>query len=657
WLNRILKVPDITVDNFMDRLDNGVIVCKLAKLIEMECNLVLPNGSLAAAGAAKTGTAAALNGSQTPPRTESHTTTPTWSTPGKSIQEIPKHFYVSASHRGNRISSVDSASGSPFAAGGSVPFTAATMKCWENAKSRTFFARDNVSNFLNWCRLLGVHDAVLFETEDLVSHVNQRHVVLCLLEVARIACTRHSFSPAPGLVEFEQEIDREIERELKREEEKQKMKELKANKTTAAEVLHPKKPAHLKSSDLQQATPKDVLLAESLSAGKIDEALPEVDQGVQLEDLEEEDEVTLHSSRPLSSNADEIDRGSSLMDEETSATESEEHQCNNTVSSPEIRSPSPANSIISSASSTYLEPNMVSCGGSSVSDAASHSSTPTPMTSELDHKVMLIAKTYYGKEARQGVQRLSEGKYKIANRIVFVRLLKARHVMVRVGGGWTTLSDFLIRHGGDPDHQILPDELLPLDTKPSSSHPRRRSSSTHTLVIPGNVLGASSASSHYHSKTPTPTPDLTALHNSRGSVTPTTASYHPSSRYINSTPVSRRSSISSPEPSIGSSTSGYSSSGNSSFAKNAQGHTPNADTKIPVLRRRQRLPSLQLNHDPFRYRSNSSLSISSLPRSTSTILSGPGSGELSYSNSSIPRSNTTLSGSFISNSAFFELTI
>lgn len=206
--------------------------------------------------------------------------------------------------------------------------------------------------------------------------------------------------------------------------------------------------------------------------------------------------------------------------------------------------------------------------------------------------------------------------------------------MVRVGGGWTTLSDFLIRHGGDPDHQILPDELLPLDTKPSTSQSRRRSSSTHTLVIPGNVLT--------HCKTPTPTPDLTALQQ-RGSVTPT-AAYHTHNRYINSTPVSRRSSISSPEPSIGSSTSGYSSSGNS--AKNGAQHTL-VDTKIPVLRRRQRLPSLQLNHEPFRYRSNSSISISSLPRSTSTILSGPGSGELSFSNSSLPRSNTTLSGRYI----------
>lgn len=38
------------------------------------------------------------------------------------------------------------------------------MKCWENAKPHTFFARDNVSNFLEWCRRFGVKDAVLFET-------------------------------------------------------------------------------------------------------------------------------------------------------------------------------------------------------------------------------------------------------------------------------------------------------------------------------------------------------------------------------------------------------------------------------------------------------------------------------------------------------------
>lgn len=87
------------------------------------------------------------------------------------------------------------------------------VKCWENAKSQSFYARDNVCNFIKWCRFLSVREAVLFESEDLVLHNNQRNVVLCLLEVARIACTQFAFSPAPGLVQLEQEIDHEIELE------------------------------------------------------------------------------------------------------------------------------------------------------------------------------------------------------------------------------------------------------------------------------------------------------------------------------------------------------------------------------------------------------------------------------------------------------------
>lgn len=43
--------------------------------------------------------------------------------------------------------------------------SAKTMKCWSTAKPRSFYARDNVANFLKWCRTLGVREAVLFETE------------------------------------------------------------------------------------------------------------------------------------------------------------------------------------------------------------------------------------------------------------------------------------------------------------------------------------------------------------------------------------------------------------------------------------------------------------------------------------------------------------
>jgi hypothetical protein len=37
WLNKILKTSNITSQNFMDKLDNGVIICRLAKIISLWC--------------------------------------------------------------------------------------------------------------------------------------------------------------------------------------------------------------------------------------------------------------------------------------------------------------------------------------------------------------------------------------------------------------------------------------------------------------------------------------------------------------------------------------------------------------------------------------------------------------------------------------------
>lgn len=54
------------------------------------------------------------------------------------------------------------------------------------AKPGTFFARDNVHNFISWCRKsLGIIECLLFETDDLIMRKNEKHVILCLLEVAR----------------------------------------------------------------------------------------------------------------------------------------------------------------------------------------------------------------------------------------------------------------------------------------------------------------------------------------------------------------------------------------------------------------------------------------------------------------------------------------
>ena len=83
-----------------------------------------------------------------------------------------------------------------------------------NAKAGTFFARDNVSNFIGWCRnSLGIIECLLFETDDLIMRKNERHVILCLLEVARRGAKFGML--APMLVQMERQIDREIAAENK----------------------------------------------------------------------------------------------------------------------------------------------------------------------------------------------------------------------------------------------------------------------------------------------------------------------------------------------------------------------------------------------------------------------------------------------------------
>merc|ERR1719266_1483760 len=100
----------------------------------------------------------------------------------------------------------------------------------ENVSPGTWFARDNVYNFIKFCRFLEVMEVVMFETEDLVSQKNEKHVILTLLEVARKGAKIGML--APMLVQFEQEIDQELAREEKemrrREREEQKERERQA---------------------------------------------------------------------------------------------------------------------------------------------------------------------------------------------------------------------------------------------------------------------------------------------------------------------------------------------------------------------------------------------------------------------------------------------
>ncbi|CAL1264337.1 unnamed protein product [Larinioides sclopetarius] len=71
------------------------------------------------------------------------------------------------------------------------------LKYWESAKRETFFARDNAEMFIRWCKSFGVRDAVLFESDGLVLQSQPRTVILCLLELSRLASKYGILLPPP----------------------------------------------------------------------------------------------------------------------------------------------------------------------------------------------------------------------------------------------------------------------------------------------------------------------------------------------------------------------------------------------------------------------------------------------------------------------------
>ncbi|KAL0962966.1 hypothetical protein UPYG_G00347780 [Umbra pygmaea] len=70
---------------------------------------------------------------------------------------------------------------------------------------------------------------------------------------------------------------------------------------------------------------------------------------------------------------------------------------------------------------------------------------------------------------RVSIEYLSEGRYRLGDKTLFIRMLHGKHVMVRVGGGWDTLRGFLLKY--DPgrvlqfttlEHKILAYQKGPL---------------------------------------------------------------------------------------------------------------------------------------------------------------------------------------------------
>ncbi|XP_039500929.1 GAS2-like protein pickled eggs [Drosophila santomea] len=291
WLSTLYPELSINADNFMDRLDTGVALCKHANYVRQAAEDYLARRQ-------------ARNKSMT--------------------------------------RSMTSGLAGPILAMGNVHYLPA-------AKSGTFFARDNVSNFITWCRKsLKIIECLLFETDDLIMRKNEKHVILCLLEVARRGAKFGML--APMLVQMERQIDREIAADIK------------ANGAGSSE------------------------------------------NGTQTEAL---------------------DSGNSAATTTTTTTTTLETDLYDDSDDSETEDDGDQNPVLMYGPQPQIITNDLKSLDEMVRDLVEKCTCPSqfPMV------------------------RVSEGKYRIGDTkvLIFVRILRS-HVMVRVGGGWDTLSHYLDKH-------------------------------------------------------------------------------------------------------------------------------------------------------------------------------------------------------------------
>lgn len=370
WLNKSLDVADITADNFLDKLDNGVVVCRLARLIQARAELC---------------------GRQ-----------------GNSEKAVPSFEF----------------------------------KCWENAKSETFFARDNVDNFLRWCRKFGVNESVMFESDGLVLHSQPRCVVLCLLELGRIA-SRFGVEP-PGLVKLEEEIEEQEKTLLRLGQDDSLLHQEDSASSTCSSPALSRAHSCLSDSSGEHGVAGDGANGTTAEVPEPPGAAGESNGVLESGDKEVDEDGGRDSGLP----AETGDGGADSLDGSL-----------NGLSSTPSPTPPPQPTQLKQPRGKKEQ----------------HKSP-----SDLDQKVRKIASRVCQNETQ--IKRISEGRYCIGGRIYFVRLLKERHVMIRVGGGWDTLEHFLSRH--DTCNVILLNRRpsLALDDGGASSPSSTGSQSPCTLL-------------------------------------------------------------------------------------------------------------------------------------------------------------------------------
>uniref|UniRef100_A0A667Z889 Growth arrest specific 2 n=1 Tax=Myripristis murdjan TaxID=586833 RepID=A0A667Z889_9TELE len=87
------------------------------------------------------------------------------------------------------------------------------------------------------------------------------------------------------------------------------------------------------------------------------------------------------------------------------------------------------------------------------------------------------------------VERQSQGRYRVGEKMLFIRMLHNKHVMVRVGGGWETFESYLLKH--DPCRMLQISRVEGKTSPVSSKSPNIKDLTPDSYLV---------VAAHYRSK-------------------------------------------------------------------------------------------------------------------------------------------------------------
>ncbi|XP_034047619.1 growth arrest-specific protein 2 [Thalassophryne amazonica] len=339
WLNSIMGV-DVTADNLMEELENGVLLCHLAQLLQEK--MIQPNTD--------------------------------------------------------------------------NPFEQTVIHWRPDATSGSFFARDNTASFLYWCRKIGVDEAYLFESEDLVLRKHPRGVCLCLMELGRIAA-RYGVEP-PGLVQLEEsELEKEETRSL--------------SPSSPLHLPFPPAPSSMVQPELlptpSPPPPSTACLPEPLSASLVSD-LPSAITNPAAECFSSPSTANPHTN--------------------TASTQTPLFSSTRVSNTPAPLSATPSDQNLVSVSTTSLTPEDTPPSSSAALPHRCNKPTRrSTVGTLLDETVRnMIEDPPCSCPTTFPVEKQPKGCYRVGDKVLYVRMLNEHHVMVRVGGGWETFLSYIQKH-------------------------------------------------------------------------------------------------------------------------------------------------------------------------------------------------------------------